>query len=286
MDGVPRTAKPLRHPLGRSPPIEARLNLPPGQAGAVYLPPADRGRWPGARRHWHWHQELECNLVRCGSSTLLVGETLVTVAPRSLVFLPAGVAHGRLDFAHRLLATIAVWRIPFATAILGGSTLPGLVGCRVLDPVHFAALEALAAEVAQTQGPLADAGLGWLLSRLHLAWMQAGSVAAPGALHPAVAQAVALLDGAGPGADPSLAALARRVGLSPDWLTRRFRSEMGVLPGEYRNRLRLQRFLAGLRPGQNLEAAALAAGFGSYAQFHRVFTRLMGRNPRCWRAGD
>jgi AraC-like DNA-binding protein len=35
-------------------------------------------------------------------------------------------------------------------------------------------------------------------------------------------------------------------------------------------------------------AAALHAGFGSYTQFHRVFTATMGRSPREWkkRAAD
>ena len=50
---------------------------------------------------------------------------------------------------------------------------------------------------------------------------------------------------------------------------------------EYRNRLRLDRFAVLLDRGRtNLLEAALAAGFGSYAQFHRVFRALRHMTPR------
>ena len=56
----------------------------------------------------------------------------------------------------------------------------------------------------------------------------------------------------------------------------------------YRARQRLERFLRRHRPGdaRTMLADALAAGFGSYAQFHRVFTATMGSGPADWyRAG-
>ena len=50
---------------------------------------------------------------------------------------------------------------------------------------------------------------------------------------------------------------------------------------EYRNHLRLERFQVLVdRGGENLLEAALAAGFGSYAQFHRVFRAVRGSTPR------
>jgi len=51
--------------------------------------------------------------------------------------------------------------------------------------------------------------------------------------------------------------------------------------GACRNRLRLERFFAEVdQGGNNLLEAALAAGFGSYSQFHRVFRELIGTTPR------
>jgi AraC-like DNA-binding protein len=80
--------------------------------------------------------------------------------------------------------------------------------------------------------------------------------------------------------------LARDLGISSGHLARLFRTEMGISLVEYRNRLRIERFL-GLadRSGVNLLDAALEAGFGSYAQFHRVFRKLVGTTPREYVAG-
>ena len=80
--------------------------------------------------------------------------------------------------------------------------------------------------------------------------------------------------------------LAKMLGVSPGKLARDFKAEMGVSLVEYRNRLRLERFLAMVdRGGGNLLEAALDAGFGSYAQFHRVFRAMLGTTPREYLTG-
>ena len=75
--------------------------------------------------------------------------------------------------------------------------------------------------------------------------------------------------------------IAAKLELSLSRLARVFKSEMGMSLVEYRNRLRLDRFEVLLDRGRtNLLEAALAAGFGSYAQFHRVFRALRHMTPR------
>ena len=81
---------------------------------------------------------------------------------------------------------------------------------------------------------------------------------------------------------PSLsgAALAKQQGISLSRLARVFKEEMGMSLVEHRNRLRLKRFFLLMRSGRlGLLPAALDAGFGSYAQFHRVFRALHGSSP-------
>ncbi len=83
-------------------------------------------------------------------------------------------------------------------------------------------------------------------------------------------------------AEPGLsgAELSERLGVSPGHLARRFKGEMAVSLVEYRNRLRIERFFEVVDHGsERLLGAALAAGFGSYAQFHRVFCRMVGTTP-------
>jgi AraC-like DNA-binding protein len=86
--------------------------------------------------------------------------------------------------------------------------------------------------------------------------------------------------------DPQRERARRRLGVSAGKLARDFKTEMGLSLVEYRNRLRLERFLALVdRGGGNLLQAALDAGFGSYAQFHRVFRSLLGTTPREYLTG-
>lgn len=82
--------------------------------------------------------------------------------------------------------------------------------------------------------------------------------------------------------DPSLGGkqLAAHLNISLSRLARVFKQEMGMSLVHYRNRLRLERFDVLINSGtENLLEAALASGFGSYAQFHRVFVAERGAPP-------
>ncbi len=96
--------------------------------------------------------------------------------------------------------------------------------------------------------------------------------------HPVVVSSLRLL-----AKDPTLTArkLAPKLHISSSRLARVFKAEMGMSLVEYRNRLRLERFQVLLDAGgENLLEAALAAGFGSYAQFYRVYRAVRGAPPR------
>jgi transcriptional regulator GlxA family with amidase domain len=71
--------------------------------------------------------------------------------------------------------------------------------------------------------------------------------------------------------------------VGPGRFARVFKREMGVSLVRYRNQLRLERFVKIMDAGRsNMLEAARAAGFGSYAQFHRVFQSLRGTTPRAY----
>lgn len=96
--------------------------------------------------------------------------------------------------------------------------------------------------------------------------------------HPVVANMVRMLT-----QNPSLGGkdMASKCHVSLSRLARLFKEEMGMSLVDYRNRLRLARFLVLVDSGtSNLLEAALAAGFGSYAQFHRVFRSAYGTTPQ------
>lgn len=83
--------------------------------------------------------------------------------------------------------------------------------------------------------------------------------------------------------DPTRAGkdLAKELGVSAAFVAREFKREMRMSLVEYRNRIRIERFHALREQGarHSLRRAALECGFGSYAQFNRVYTRLMGQRP-------
>ncbi len=83
--------------------------------------------------------------------------------------------------------------------------------------------------------------------------------------------------------DPTMGGkqIAAKLEISLSRLARVFKAELGMSLVEYRNRLRMDRFSNLVEQGHtNLLGAALAAGFGSYAQFHRVFRALRRGTPR------
>ncbi len=77
--------------------------------------------------------------------------------------------------------------------------------------------------------------------------------------------------------------LAQRVGINRGDLSRGFRRSHAMTISEYKNRLRLLKFLQRMADSgthANMLRAALDAGFGSYSQCHRVFRTVIGASPR------
>jgi AraC-like DNA-binding protein len=74
--------------------------------------------------------------------------------------------------------------------------------------------------------------------------------------------------------------LAKALNISQSHLGRMFKAVKGMSLVDYRNRLRVEKFVALLERGEtNLLDAALEAGFGSYSHFHRVFFAQLHVTP-------
>jgi AraC-like DNA-binding protein len=131
-------------------------------------------------------------------------------------------------------------------------------------------------EAKQARAALLCSLLGSAIERAR-AQPVAPSVDHTPAKHPMVRKAVSMLS-----SDPSLAGkeMAAKLHISVSRLVRLFKAELGVSLVEYRNRLRIHRFQVLVDAGEhNLVKVARASGFGSYAQFHRVFRAIHGTAP-------
>jgi transcriptional regulator GlxA family with amidase domain len=87
-----------------------------------------------------------------------------------------------------------------------------------------------------------------------------------------------------PDADLSVPALAKRAGRSPRHLTRLFRAELGVAPGEAVEQLRVEAARRALQQSAaGLEQIAARCGFGSAEVMRRVFVRALHVTPSEYR---
>lgn len=286
------------------------LKLGPEYDGFLFL--AESVRNP-PRLNSHHHAELELNLVVNGSITYVVGGRRFTFERRTLLWMFPAQEHQLVDRSDNAQYYVAVFKAeliarscrnkPYAGMRRKRLTGDGVLHTR-LEPESFdlirKTMDSLMCESISADLLNREAGFGvspgfsfrhgdpeGLNAGLHhlllLCWRCRSTGQALGqevALHPAVSKAVELLsEGVD---DRGLGALARRCGISEAYLSRIFRRQIGVPLNRYRNSLRLSRFWGEYRKSHqsNLSQAVYAAGFGSYAQFYKVFTQAYGRGPR------
>ncbi|MGK5729206.1 GlxA family transcriptional regulator [Streptomyces sp. URMC 124] len=87
-----------------------------------------------------------------------------------------------------------------------------------------------------------------------------------------------------PAADLSVEALAARAGLSPRHFARAFRSETGMTPGRYVDRVRLEAARRQLEDAAyGVEEVSRACGYGTPEAMRRAFVRALGTSPAEYR---
>ena len=241
----------------------------------------------------HRHLELELNLVVAGTASYLLDDRRYDLSAGTLTWLFPDQEHVLVDESADHALWWAVFRpaaeartapSPHARPLLARDPVSRY--SRRIHPQRVQRLAALFGELRDAEtldDGLFNAGLAYLLALAWRAFLDSTDVVADREVHPAV-DAVARLLQADPDAG-DLAALARRVGLSPSHLSRLFVAHMGVSMTRFRNQQRLDRFMRLYGHGRSTTALAAAhqAGFGSYAQFHRVFRNETGRRPSALR---
>jgi AraC-like DNA-binding protein len=252
-----------------------------------------RHRVGDVRPRAHRHAELEVNLVVCGTASYLLGDRRYALMPGTLTWLFPGQDHVLVDessdhelwwavFRPALVAQIATVR--HARPLLEEDPVGQF--SRRLDSSRVRPLSTLFHEIQHAETVddiLVNTGLAYLLSFAWRAFLDSDDVVEGVDLHPAVETVARILR-----TDPDagdLATLARAARLSSSHLSRIFKEQTGVSISRFRNQQRLQRFLPLYGRGRRTTAlaAALEAGFGSYAQFYRVFREQTGRSPSALR---
>jgi AraC family transcriptional regulator, regulatory protein of adaptative response / methylated-DNA-[protein]-cysteine methyltransferase len=100
-----------------------------------------------------------------------------------------------------------------------------------------------------------------------------------------VARACALFDSTLADTPPSLAAVARKVGLSSGALSKRFIAELGVNPRDWLVARKRQRFRKALRGGETVADALYGAGYGSPSRVYENSDKALGMTPATYAKG-
>jgi len=261
------------------------LRLETDQDGWVRLHFAQAVREPRP----HTHDELEWNLVVGGRASYLVDGQRYELARGTSLWLFPEQAHLLVDESADYRMWVAVFSPRMLRRLCTNERTAELTGrrplgrfSRTLEADELQRLERLLHEVAeQTEDrPHLNAGLAYLALCAWSAHQRAERITPRTDVHPAVERAARLIrDESEPLPLPELAA---RAGLSQSQLSRLFKAQTGLTLVRYRMLQRLERFRVCYGRGRrrNLTEAALAAGFGSYAHFHRAFKQVHGYPPR------
>jgi AraC-like DNA-binding protein len=237
----------------------------------------------------HMHDELEVNVVTRGTANYLVGDRRYEMTRGVVLWLFPDQDHLLVNQSTDFSMWILVFR-PEAVeriAATGGQydqlrmRDPEGEFAREIPDLESGSLGSLYEALARQadDAPCFNAGLAYALAATWLAFLRSPEPGPAGSLHPGVEQVVRVLRDES--VEETVPDLARIAGLSPSRLSRLFHAQVGIPISAFRNEQRLRRFeaLMRARPTANLAHAALDAGFGSYAQFYRVYRSAHGRGP-------
>ena len=273
----------------------------------VYDAPVGGAVWPFDRdyiRPPHFHGQVELLLIRRGTATVHVGARMQRLRAGQVCWILPCLPHVMTSFSPdfdmwviELEAPIvgACWRAltrgagsgaaaSAADAFEGVASLGERLGGRQVADLPLDEARRMSELALRIwSAPTADGVRGMLRALCEVALRVTVAGASSGCASSLTELASCLLL-----ASPLLdrRALAADLGVSEGFLSRSFGRDLGVSFVEHRARARLAHFLALVHVGnRNLLDAALAAGFGSYSQFHRVFSRVSGMRPRDYFTG-
>ena len=268
----------------------------------------------------HHHKELEMNIIIRGSAEYILANQRYRLAPGHIVWLFPGQEHllSKTDpnfqmyvvvFKEELLQNILLLKGKYSMLAeknpIGSfcrkvslssieklkrvcESLSALnIQKEVMPPAYYYSGQAFGfkqnSEYLHADPVLLNAGLSYLMTVGWHLFITEGDEEKRKTLNPSVEKAVNLLKGL-PDKEYSLPALAQECGISTSRLSRLFNEQIGLSIVDYKNKLKLEKFLDCIKnnPDLNISEACYAAGFGSYPQFYKIFRQSFGISPKAY----
>jgi AraC-like DNA-binding protein len=235
----------------------------------------------------HTHRELELNLVTKGIGNYIVNNASYSLGPGTLLWLFPGQRHVLMDCSPQLEMWIAVFRPELVNRFCTNSAcvLTSInqrkVFIGIILPLEMHYINNIIIDISESQHDkeYINSGLGYLLRRTWSAFEKSTNAIGKEYLHPAVVRMMGLMSLSK--LDEPLSDLAEQSGLSHSRLSRIFKEQTTQSLSEFRDRIRLERFCRIYQDKSNINMldCAYEAGFGSYAQFYRIFKKHLLINP-------
>lgn len=228
---------------------------------------------PSTRRPRHFHAEPELNLVTAGRGAFGFGGNTVEVATGDLLFWTPGQDHELLSASDDFDLFVIGLLPGFSERVLGAQAPTSERGPAWLrlSPVQLVSIApqclfpALHGDTVAKERAVGDL---WRLAHSFRAAHRTG--------HALTRRSLGFVNAC---PEISRVEIARRSKASPGEISRHFHRDMGLPLSAYRTRVRLLRFIQLVDAGNTFLRAALAAGFGSYSQCHRVFHATLACAP-------
>ncbi len=233
----------------------------------------------------HTHEALELNIVVQGSVTYLIDEKHYHLNAGSCLWIFEQQAHMIVDAAPDLSLLIVVYKQGSIKEKAQSSWVsklkeihPDRVFCRVLHMQQVKESVKIANSLIDAEHLLEfqEAGLFWLLFSVWKSFTAAEEIVGNDC-HSLVRRVLDLIQ-----EDPTIQVvkICEKIHTSRGYISGLFHDQMGLTIPEFRNRVRLEQFFENYQTSRNILDCALDSGFGSYAQFYRVFLKMTGKTPR------
>jgi AraC-like DNA-binding protein len=229
---------------------------------------------PAYRRPRHFHPEPELNAVCKGNAVIGLGDRVVRLGPGGVVLFHPGQDHVLLEASPDLELWVMALRPDLADQALHSLSRAASVG-QSLSASAVTTLEDTLAGLAQ----VGDATVVETRTVDIFSMVQTQLFTNHVLSRRALEEVSTRPTTAG-------AELAQQFGVDQSVLSRNFHAAFGLTFVSYRARQRAMAFVRLVDQGQSLTSAALDAGFGSYAQCHRVLTKVLGCSPNRYFAGE
>lgn len=273
-----------------SQPVRVHIPMDPGRNGLVRF--MQKGSAVSKPERLFQYDALALLIVDGGSCTYLIDEKRVECPKGSMIW-------GFPDQQRTLYARspdLSLWVVEFTPEFIKAVCTeekdrvlceehPENVFYRRIPSVDHrfirTVLKCLFEQKESKENDYFNAGLHFILLHCWQVFGSVGELSNYDSVHPAVAKVVHLIRDEGD-LESSVAELADQSGLCTSRLIPLFQEQTGMTITEFRNRQKLERFLDLYHHNGrfNMLGTALEAGFGSYAQFYRVFKKTMRQSPR------